>query len=452
MAFRVAIVGRPNVGKSTLFNRLAGRRLALVDDAPGVTRDRREGAGRIGKLALELVDTAGVDDPRAKGLVDRMRAQTEAAARGADAVIFMVDAREGVTGLDRDVARWLRRLGRPVVLAANKCEGAAAQAGLGEAHALGFGPPIALSAEHGQGLSELAAALGAHAPPAEPAAPEPPAEAGDDADRVLRLAVVGRPNVGKSTLVNRLVGEERLLTGPEPGITRDAIEVGWRWRGKRFALVDTAGLRRKARIDERLEKLSVGDTLRAVKESHVVVLVLDAALGLEKQDLQIARLAVEEGRALVIAVNKWDLVDEPAKAQRALKDRLEISLPQVRGVRVVTVSALHARKLDALLEAAVAARESWNAELPTRKLNRWLERVEAGHPPPLVKGRRPRLLFCRQVARRPPTIAIFGRQLTTLPDEYLRYLANSLRDEFELPGTVIRFQLRQSENPYVGDR
>jgi len=454
MSYTVAIVGRPNVGKSTLFNRLAGRRLALVDDTPGLTRDRRESEGRLGKLEFRLVDTAGLDEERPKGLAARMRAQTEAAARAADVVVFMIDAREGVTGLDRDVARWLRRLGRPVVLAANKAEGRAALAGIGEAHALGLGEPIALSAEHGIGLAELGEALARHAPAAPPPAPAREAEDAviDDEDRVLRLAIVGRPNGGKSTLVNRLIGEERLLTSADPGTTRDAIEVAWNWRGKRFVLIDTAGLRRKARIDERLERLSVGDTLRAVKESHVVVLVLDAVLGLEKQDLQIARLAVEEGRAIVIAVNKWDLVDEPAKALRALRDRLEISLPQVRGVRVVTLSALHGRKLDALLEAAVAARSAWNAELPKAKLNRWLEAMEAAHPPPLVRGRRPRLLFCRQVARRPPTIAIFGRQLTTLPDEYLRYLANSLRERFELPGTVIRFQLRQGANPYVDGR
>ncbi len=448
MTFTVAIVGRPNVGKSTLFNRLVGRRLALVDDTPGLTRDRRQGAAQLGDLEFALIDTAGVEEAAAKSLPARMRAQTTEAARGADAVLFLIDAREGVTGADREVAGWLRRLGRKVVLVANKCESRAALAGIGEAHGLGFGQPIPLSAEHNEGMPDLRDALAELMPPAPdaPIAEQVEPEAGE---RAIKLAIVGRPNVGKSTLVNRLLGEERLLTGPEPGITRDAIALGWRWRDRPFVLVDTAGLRRKARIDERLEKLSVGDTLRAIRECHVVVITLDAALGIEKQDLQIARLAGEEGRAIVIAVNKWDLVDDAQATLRALRDRIEISLPQVKGVRFAMVSALHGRKLDGLMQEVVAAYEAWNVELPTRKLTRWLERVEAAHPPPLVRGRRPRLLFCRQVARRPPTIAIFGRQLTTLPDDYLRYLANSVRETFKLPGTVIRFQLRQSENPYI---
>ncbi|HSE78019.1 MAG TPA: ribosome biogenesis GTPase Der [Alphaproteobacteria bacterium] len=453
MAFTIAIVGRPNVGKSTLFNRLVARRAALVDDAPGLTRDRREGEGQLGDLRLRVVDTAGLEDAAAKTLGGRMRAQTERAVRDADAVLFMIDARAGVTALDRHFASWLRRLGRPIMLLANKAESmAAAASGVAEAHGLGLGAPIAVSAEHGEGLAELHAALKRLAP-ADAIMPAK-REAGQEGDgatvavRPIRLAVVGRPNVGKSTLVNRLLGEERVLTGPEPGITRDAIEVPWRWRGRSFVLVDTAGLRRKARIDDPLERKSTQDALRAIRAAQVVILVLDAAQLLEKQDLAIARLAAEEGRALVLAVNKWDLIDAPQKALRQLRERIEISLPQIKGVRFATVSALHGRKLDELMRAVVDTHQAWNREVPTPKLNRWLEAMNEAHPPPIVGGRRPRLRFMRQASARPPTFAIFGNKLTTLPDDYLRYLANGLRKSFGLDGCVIRFQLRQAENPY----
>jgi GTP-binding protein len=452
MPFYVAIVGRPNVGKSTLFNRLVGRRTALVDDTPGLTRDWRSGEGRLGDLSFTVIDTAGLEESAPKSLETRMRRQTELAVQKSDVVLFVVDARAGVTALDQHFGKWLRKLGSKIVLVANKSESKAAIPGIAEAHRLGFGEPVAISAEHGEGLADLLGALKEHAPPDAIASDEDEEpEAEEPAQRVhpIKLAVVGRPNVGKSTLVNRLLGEDRVLTGPEPGITRDAIETPLSWRGRPVLLIDTAGLRRKSRIDDRLEQLSVSDTLRVVREVQVVVLVLDATLMLEKQDLTIARLATEEGRALIIAVNKWDLIDDPPAALRKLRDRLEISLPQVKGVPFVTVSALHGRKLDELMKVVVETHDLWNSRLPTPKLNRWLEGVTESHPPPLVSGRRPRLRFMKQTTTRPPTFAIFGAKLTTLPDDYLRYLVNSLRDTFGLTGIPVRIVLRQTENPYA---
>jgi GTP-binding protein len=454
MPFSIAIVGRPNVGKSTLFNRLVGRRMALVDDTPGLTRDWRSGKGQLGHLSFTVIDTAGLEEAAPKSLEARMRKQTEQAVSRANIVLFLVDARAGLTALDEHFARWLRKLGPKVILVANKCESRAAIPGLGEAHRLGFGDPIPISAEHGEGFADLLDAIREHAPAEEEPLiddseePEPAPEA-DDTSRPIKLAVVGRPNVGKSTLVNRLLGEERVLTGPEPGITRDAIETTWTWRGRPMLLIDTAGMRRKARIDDRLEQLSVSDTLRVIREVQVVVLVLDAQLMLEKQDLTIARQVVEEGRVLVVAVNKWDLIDDPQAALRKLRDRLEISLPQVKGVPFVTISALQGRKLDALMKAILDAYAVWNKRLSTPKLNRWLEDVTESHPPPLVSGRRPRLRFMKQTTIRPPTFAIFGAKLTTLPDDYLRYLTNSLRETFGLEGVPVRIMLRQTENPYV---
>jgi GTP-binding protein len=455
MPFTVAIVGRPNVGKSTLFNRLVGRRMALVDDTPGLTRDWRSGEGQLGDLSFNAIDTAGLEEAAPKSLESRMRQQTERAVSRADAVLFLVDARAGLTALDEHFARWLRKLGPKVILVANKCESRAALSGLGEAHRLGFGDPVAISAEHGEGLADLLDAIRQHAPadatlPDEDETADAEADVErNDASRPIKLAVVGRPNVGKSTLVNRLLGEERVLTGPEPGITRDAIETPWSWRGRPMLLIDTAGMRRKARIDDRLERLSVSDTLRVIREVQVVVLVLGAELLLEKQDLTIARQVVEEGRVLIVAVNKWDLVDDPQAALRKLRDRLEISLPQVKGVPFATISALQGRKLDVLMKAVLGAYELWNARLPTPKLNRWLEGVTESHPPPLVGGRRPRLRFMKQTTTRPPTFAIFGAKLTTLPDDYLRYLTNSLRETFGLEGIPVRIILRQTENPYA---
>jgi GTP-binding protein len=371
--------------------------------------------------------------------------------------MLVIDAREGVTSLDRAFAQVLRKLESKVLLVANKCEGKAGISGLAEGHGLGFGAPVPVSAEHAEGFTELQAALRAAMPPPVAADGGAAPVEEDDEDitklppeqRPIRLAIIGRPNVGKSTLVNRLLGEERMLTGPEPGITRDAVETEWLWHGRRLRLVDTAGLRKKARIDDRLEKLSTTDTIRVIRECQVAALVLDAEQMLEKQDLQIARLAIDEGRALVIVVNKWDLVDDQQAALRRLRDRLETSLPQTRGIRFATVSALHGRKLDEFITTVFAAFDVWNADLPTSKLNRWLEGVTSAHPPPVVQGRRPRLRFCRQTNTRPPTVALFGNKLVALPDDYLRYLENSLRDTFKLPGTPIRFVLRQTENPYV---
>jgi GTP-binding protein len=454
MTWRIAIVGRPNVGKSTLFNRLTGRRRALVDDTPGLTRDRREGEGRLHDLRFALIDTAGLEEAPPASLAGRMRAQSMKAVADCDLALFVIDARAGVTPQDEHFARALRKSGKPVLVLANKVEaGSKTDTDVAEAAGLGLGEAIAISAEHGEGLADLYAALRGRAPEGAVAereeAPEGDAAAAAPA---IRIALIGRPNVGKSTLANALLGEERMLTGPEPGITRDAIAVPFVWRGREFRLIDTAGLRKKARVEEKIERLSVGETIKTVREAHVCVLVLDAEAMLENQDLQIARLAVEEGRAIVVAVNKWDLIADPQAALRKLRDRIEISMPQVEGVIFATISALHGRKLDDLMKAIVGAHDRWNADLPTPKLNRWLEGVTQAHPPPLVRGLRPRLRFCRQVGVRPPTIALFGNKLTDLPGDYQRYLINSLRETFDIPGTVVRLQLRASKNPYKDDR
>ncbi|NWG46630.1 MAG: ribosome biogenesis GTPase Der [Alphaproteobacteria bacterium] len=462
MMLTLAIVGRPNVGKSTLFNRLAGKRLALVHDTPGVTRDRREAEGRVGSLRVRLVDTAGLEEAEAGSLAGRMRAMTESAVAEADIVLFVIDARAGVTPYDQHFAEILRRSGRPLVLVTNKCEGREAEAGVAEAFALGLGTPVELSAEHGLGLDELAQAVADLAETLTPAtddpdAAEPGAEgAGEDGeegapDRPLRLAIVGRPNVGKSTLINRLLGEERLLTGPEAGITRDSISVDWSWQGRAIKLYDTAGMRRRARISETLEKMSVGDTLRVIRFAEVVVVVLDATMALEKQDAQIAELVANEGRGIVLALNKWDLVEDRDGLRRALTERLDILLPQIKGVPLVPVSATTGTGLPRLMEAVTRAYEGWTRRVSTGQLNRWLADTVAAHQPPAAQGRPVRLRYITQAKARPPTFALFVSRPEAIPQSYMRYLSNALRESFDFPGTPLRFVMRKPKNPYTDE-
>ena len=456
MSFTVAIVGRPNVGKSTLFNRLVGKRLALVDDLPGVTRDRREGRARLGDLAFTAIDTAGLAEAAPESLTGRMQEQTEAAISTADAVLFLIDARAGTTPADRAFADLVRKSGKPAILIANKSEGSAGEAGVLEAYELGLGEPIAISAEHGEGLADLYAGLRAALPDATaPAAEVERRDAGSDieqntaAHRPIRIAVVGRPNCGKSTLVNRLLGEERLLTGPEAGITRDAIAVDLTWQDRPFRVHDTAGLRRRARVEEKLEKLSVADALNAVRFAEVVVLLMDAQTPFEDQDLRIADLIEREGRALVIAMNKWDLIEPRAGAIKKLREETDHWLPQVKGVPVVAVSGLTGAGLDRLMQAVVDAHALWNRRVETSALNRWIAEVVASHPPSAVSGRRIRLDYITQPKSRPPTFVLFTSRADALPDAYRRYLVNSLRETFDLPGTPIRLMLREKKNPYA---
>jgi GTP-binding protein len=444
MTFTVAIVGRPNVGKSTLYNRFVGGRHALVDDLPGVTRDRREGDGSLGPLRFKVIDTAGLIESAPDSLEQRMQAQTALAAESADVTLLMVDGRAGVTPDDRHFSRELRRHGGAVVLIVNKCEGRAGESGFYDAHSLGMGEPIAISAEHGEGLSELYDAM----------APFEPSEIDgqeDDSDKPLQLAIVGRPNAGKSTLLNRLVGEERTITGPEPGITRDAIAVAWNYKGRAVNLVDTAGMRRRSKVVQRLEKLSVDDSLRVIRLAEVVVLMVDAEMALERQDLIIAKLVVDEGRALVIAVNKWDLVGDRRAAREELIYRLEKSLPQIKGVPVVAISALRGDGVDKLMPAVFKTHKLWNERIATGRLNRWFDDVVTAHPPPMVQGRRIKLRYITQVKARPPTFAIFLSKPKALPEAYQRYLVNQLRETFKLVGVPIRLLLRGGKNPYVPD-
>jgi GTP-binding protein len=449
MPVTVAIVGRPNVGKSTLFNRLAGKRLAIVDDTPGVTRDRALAPSNLGGLDLLLIDTAGFDKGPAGSLTARMADQTKTAIRDADVCLFVIDAREGLTTGDEILADALRRSGKPVILAANKSEGKSHRSFEAESLALGFGEPVALSAEHGIGLAELREAL---APFADDDPDTDQSENAEDAEpekRPLRLAIVGRPNVGKSSLLNRLIGEERALTSPEAGTTRDAVLAEWRWGEREIVLHDTAGLRRKARVSEKLEQMSTRATLHAVRFADCVILVMDAKEALEKQDLAIADLIAREGRAIVLVANKWDAVQNPQTARKELRERTDRLLPQVAGAQIIGLSALTGEGVDRLMPAVIEADRLWNTRVSTSGLNRFLEEALAHHAPPAVRGRRIRIRYMTQAKARPPTFVVFGNQLNALPEDYLRYLANGIRTAFGLTGTPVRILLRSSKNPYA---
>jgi GTP-binding protein len=445
----VAIIGRPNVGKSTLFNRLVGRRIALVDDLPGVTRDRREGEARLFDLIFRVMDTAGFEDEDAASLPGRMRAQTEAAVREADAALFLIDAREGLTSLDEEIGRWLRSEDTPVIVAANKAEGRGGEDGRLEAYKLGLGDPIALSAEHGEGLADLFEALRPHVERED-------VETEDEEDSEggpLKLAIVGRPNAGKSTLVNTMLGEERMITGPEAGITRDSISMDWQWQAKDgimrpVQLVDTAGLRKRAKVQDKLERLSTGDTRRSIDMAEVVVLMLDATRGLEAQDLRIADAVIEEGRGLVIALNKWDVAEDASSLFNGVKAALLEGLSQLKDVPLLTVSAKTGKGIDQLLGAAFEIRENWSRRVSTGELNRWFERAVEANPPPAPGGKRIKLRYITQVKARPPSFVVFGSRVDQLPESYRRYLLNSMRRDLGLGAVPLRLTMRAQKNPF----
>ncbi len=449
----VAIVGRPNVGKSTLFNRLVGKRIALVDDRPGVTRDRREGDAKLLGLEFRVVDTAGFEDEDPASLPGRMRHQTEAAVRDADVALFLIDAREGLTPLDEEIGRWLRSEKTPVIVAANKAEGRAGETGRLEAFALGFGEPIALSAEHGEGVVDLFESLRPFVEREDEDEPDDP----DADDAPLKLAIVGRPNAGKSTLVNRILGEDRMITGPEAGITRDSITLEWHWtdkdgRSRPVRLVDTAGLRKRAKVDDKLEWLSTQDTRRSIDHAEVVVLLLDATRGLEVQDLKIADQVIEEGRALLIALNKWDVAENASSLFNGVKAALEEGLSQLKGVPVLTVSAATGKGIDQLLGAAFELREGWSRRVGTGELNRWFEHAVEQNPPPAPGGKRIKLRYITQVKTRPPSFVVFGTRVDQLPESYRRYLLNSMRRDLSLGPVPLRLTMRAPKNPFDRDR
>ncbi len=462
----VAIIGRPNVGKSTLFNRLIGRRHALVDDTPGVTRDRRQGEAKISDLQFTIFDTAGLESNDKAFLTKRMRDQTEVAVQEADIVILVVDAKMGITPDDMELCRWLRRKKNDIILVANKCESNASESGILEAFNLGLGEPVVISAEHGLGMANLYAALRLQEQklieedktlPSHAEIQQDISNVSADLDKfpvekdreILRLAIVGRPNVGKSTLINALLGQNRVLTGPEAGITRDSIQIEWQWKKKTLHLFDTAGLRRKSRVANKLERASGNDTWRAVRFAHVVVLVVDASMMLERQDLNIARLVIEEGRSLLIAVNKWDLIRNKNEAVKELQRRVKTSLPQVKDIPYVPISALEKTNLDMMIEKCFVVYDVWNQRVPTAKLNRWFEAIVQRHPPPLVQGRRLKLRYITQIKTRPPSFACFCNQPDQVPESYKRYVVNELRKQFTLPGVPIRLLMKTSKNPYA---
>ena len=446
----VAIIGRPNVGKSTLFNRLVGKKLALVDDRPGVTRDRREGDATLIGLDFRVVDTAGYEDEDAQSLPGRMRQQTEAALDMADVALFLIDARAGIVPLDEEIARWLRGSTTPVVLVANKAEGRAGEAGVLDSLALGFGDPVQLSAEHGEGMGDLFEALFPHLD--GKAAPEQPVDVEDPA-APLKLAIVGRPNAGKSTLVNRILGEDRMITGPEAGITRDSIAIDWEWHDpaagpRKVRLIDTAGMRKRANVQDKLEKLSVADALHAIDFAEVVVLLLDATRGLEAQDLKIADRVLQEGRALVIAINKWDVAEDASKLFNGVRAALDEGLAQVKGVPLLTVSAVTGKGIDQLLGAAFDVREAWSRRVPTGELNRWFERALEANPPPAPGGKRIKLRYVTQAKTRPPGFVLFGTRVDELPESYQRYLVNGIRRDLGFGAVPVRLTLRAPKNPF----
>ncbi|MGR6468737.1 ribosome biogenesis GTPase Der [Rhizobium sp. PAMB 3182] len=466
MSFTVAIVGRPNVGKSTLFNRLVGKKLALVDDTPGVTRDRRPGEAKLIDLRFRIIDTAGLEEAGADTLQGRMRAQTEIAIDEADLTLFLVDAKMGLTPVDQELAGMLRKRGWPVVLVANKAEARGSDGGFYDAFTLGLGEPCPISAEHGEGMWDLRDAIIA-AIGEEKAFPKEEEEAvtdidlpiSDDVDdddeeplyddsKPLRVAIVGRPNAGKSTLINRFLGEDRLLTGPEAGITRDSISVEWDWRGRMIKMFDTAGMRRKARVTEKLEKLSVADTLRAIRFAELVVILFDATIPFEKQDLHIVDLVLREGRAAVLAFNKWDLIEDRQAVLAELREKTDRLLPQARGIRAVPISGETGQGLDKLMQAVTDTDRVWNKRVSTAKLNRWLDTQQVQHPPPAVSGRRIKLKYMTQVKTRPPAFMISSTRADALPESYVRYLTNGLRKDFDMPGVPIRIHFRTSDNPF----
>jgi len=455
MSFTVAIIGRPNVGKSTLFNRLVGKRLALVDDTPGVTRDRRFADGSIAQLEFQVIDTAGLEEAHEDSLEGRMWEQTSAAIDESDVCLFLIDSRAGVIADDRTFAQILRKAQRPVVLVANKMEGKPGEAGYYDAFELGFGEPVPISAEHGQGMADLHDALveavgQGVAYPIE--TDEDDEQAASEESRTMKVAVVGRPNAGKSTLINQMVGSERLLTGPEAGITRDSISVDWEWEGRTIKLYDTAGMRKKAKVQQKLEKLSVSDGIRAMQFAEVVIVVLDVTIPFEKQDVQIIDLIIREGRAPVIALNKWDLIDDRQEVLKELLLQAQEHISQIKGLKVIPISGETGENLDKLMNAVLEVHQAWNRRIPTSPLNRWLEGVQYHHPPPAVAGRRIKLRYVTQAKSRPPTFSVSCSRPEALPESYTRYLVNSIRKEFDLDATPIRMYMRKGENPYAGKK